>query len=38
MQTFDQPRRLLTEVMATHSKWKASKPALICGERQLTWG
>ena len=37
MGELDQPDLIITEVLATHSKWRPNKPALICEDRQLTW-
>ena len=37
MQRFDNPDVILTDVMASHAKWRAEKTALVCGDRRLTW-
>jgi acyl-CoA synthetase (AMP-forming)/AMP-acid ligase II len=28
---------LIPDLIAQHGRWQASKPALLCGERRLTW-
>ena len=37
MQRFDNPDVILTDVMASHAKWRAEKAALVCGDRRVTW-
>jgi len=37
MQRLDNPDVILTDVMASHAKWRAEKTALVCGDRRLTW-
>jgi acyl-CoA synthetase (AMP-forming)/AMP-acid ligase II len=37
MGELDQSELIITEVLATHSKWRGNKPALICEDKQLTW-
>lgn len=34
---YDVPRPLIPDLIAQHGRWQASKPALLCGERRLTW-
>jgi acyl-CoA synthetase (AMP-forming)/AMP-acid ligase II len=34
---FDVPRPLIPDLIAQHGRWLARKPALLCGERRLTW-
>jgi len=37
MGAFDAPRPLIPDAIAQHGHWLAEKPALLCGERRLTW-
>lgn len=37
MTAFDDHAPLLPEILSLHGKWRATKPALICGEETLTW-
>ena len=37
MGAFDAPRPLIPDAIAQHGHWLADKPALLCGERRLTW-
>ncbi len=37
MKTFDNPDVIITDVLDSHGKWRAKKPALICGDRRVTW-
>ena len=37
MGAYDVPRPLIPDLIAQHGRWQASKPALLCGERRLTW-
>lgn len=37
MKTFDNPDVIITDVMDSHGKWRAKKPALICRDRRVTW-
>ncbi len=37
MLRFDSPDVILTDVMANHAKWRSEKPALVCGDRRVTW-
>ena len=34
---FDNPDVIITDVMDSHGKWRAKKPALICRDRLVTW-
>jgi acyl-CoA synthetase (AMP-forming)/AMP-acid ligase II len=34
---YDVPRPLIPDLIAQHGRWQASKLALLCGERRLTW-
>jgi acyl-CoA synthetase (AMP-forming)/AMP-acid ligase II len=34
---YDVPRPLIPDLIAQHGRWQADKPALLCGERRLTW-
>lgn len=34
---FDAPAPLLPEVLALNARWQADKPALICGDQQMSW-
>jgi acyl-CoA synthetase (AMP-forming)/AMP-acid ligase II len=34
---YDVPRPLIPDLIAQHGRWQASKPALLCGGRRLTW-
>jgi len=34
---YDVPRPLIPDLIAQHGRWQATKPALLCGERRLTW-
>ena len=38
MHRFDQFDLIITNILATHSKCHPNKPALICADKQLTWG
>ncbi|PLW83572.1 long-chain fatty acid--CoA ligase [Kineobactrum sediminis] len=37
MAGFEAPVPLLPEILALHGKWRARKPALICGDHHLDW-
>lgn len=37
MNAFDDHAPLLPEILSLHGKWKARKPALICGTEVMTW-
>lgn len=37
MQRFDNPDVIITDVLSSHGKWRANKPAIICGDTRLTW-
>ena len=37
MQRFDNPDVIITDVLSSHGKWRADKPAIICGDTRLTW-
>jgi acyl-CoA synthetase (AMP-forming)/AMP-acid ligase II len=37
MSAFEAPVPLLPEILAMHGKWRAHKPAVICGEVRLDW-
>lgn len=37
MNAFDDHAPLLPEILSLHGKWKANKPALVCGSETLTW-
>ncbi|MEQ8802900.1 class I adenylate-forming enzyme family protein [Haliea sp.] len=37
MSGFEAPVPLLPEILALHGKWRAHKPALVCGEVRLDW-
>lgn len=37
MSGFEAPVPLLPEILALHGKWRAHKPALICGDSRLDW-
>ena len=37
MGAYDVPRPLIPDLIAQHGRWQGSKPALLCGERRLTW-
>ena len=37
MGAYDVPRPLIPDLIAQHGRWQAAKPALLCGERRLTW-
>jgi acyl-CoA synthetase (AMP-forming)/AMP-acid ligase II len=37
MGSFDIPQPLIPQIIAQHGRWQAGKPALVLGERQLTW-
>lgn len=37
MAQFDAPQLPLTEIMASHARWRPHKTALICGARRVTW-
>ena len=34
---FDAPAPLLPEILALNGRWMGDKPAVVCGERVLTW-
>jgi acyl-CoA synthetase (AMP-forming)/AMP-acid ligase II len=36
--SFDVPQPLIPDFIAQHGEWQAAKPALIEGERRLSWG
>jgi len=38
MKRFDNPDVIITDVMDSHGKWRANKPAVICGDERITWG
>lgn len=38
MQKFENLDVIITDVMASHGKWRADKPAVICEDRRTTWG
>jgi acyl-CoA synthetase (AMP-forming)/AMP-acid ligase II len=38
MQRFQVPDVIITDVIASHGKWRASKPAVICEDDSITWG
>jgi len=38
MKKFDNPDVIITDVMDSHGKWRAKKPALICEDQRITWG
>jgi long-chain acyl-CoA synthetase len=33
----DAPRPLIPDAIAQHGRWQSGKPALVCGERRLSW-
>ena len=37
MGAYDVPRPLIPDLIAQHGRWQAAKPALLCGERRLSW-
>jgi acyl-CoA synthetase (AMP-forming)/AMP-acid ligase II len=37
MGAFDVPRPLIPDLIVQHGRWYPDKPALICGERRLSW-
>ncbi|MEQ9463753.1 MAG: class I adenylate-forming enzyme family protein [Haliea sp.] len=37
MKEFEAPVPLLPEILALHGKWRARKPAVICGDTRLDW-
>ena len=37
MGSLDAPRPLIADAIAQHGHWQAAKPALLCGERRLSW-
>ena len=37
MQRFDNPDVILTDVMDSHGKWRAKKPAVLCGAERIAW-
>jgi long-chain acyl-CoA synthetase len=37
MGSMDAPRPLIADAIAQHGHWQADKPALICGERRISW-
>jgi acyl-CoA synthetase (AMP-forming)/AMP-acid ligase II len=34
---YDVPQPLIPDLIAQHGRWQAAKPALLCGERRLSW-
>ncbi len=38
MKKFDNPDVIITDVMDSHGKWRAKKPAVICGDQRISWG
>ncbi len=38
MQRFENLDVIITDVMASHGKWRADKTAIICEDRRITWG
>ena len=38
MKRFDNPDVIITDVMDSHGKWRANKPAVICGDKRISWG
>jgi acyl-CoA synthetase (AMP-forming)/AMP-acid ligase II len=38
MKKFDNPDVIITDVMDSHGKWRAKKPAVICEDQRITWG
>jgi long-chain acyl-CoA synthetase len=36
--TIPRPLAVLTDVLASHGKWRPRKPALVCGDDRLDWG
>ena len=38
MQKFENLDVIITDVMASHGKWRADKTAIICEDRRITWG
>jgi acyl-CoA synthetase (AMP-forming)/AMP-acid ligase II len=37
MGAFDVPRPLIPDLIAQYGRWNPDKPALLCGERRLSW-
>jgi len=37
MQRFHNPDVIITDVLSSHGKWRADKPAIICENTRLTW-
>lgn len=37
MSGFEAPVPLLPEILALHGKWRAHKPAVVCGDTRLDW-
>lgn len=37
MSAFESPVPLLPEILALHGKWRAHKPAVVCGDSRLDW-
>lgn len=37
MGAFDAPCPLIPDLVAQHGRWQADRPALLCGERRLSW-
>jgi len=37
MKKFNVPDVIISDVMASHGKWRANKPAIICEDQRLTW-
>ncbi len=38
MQRFENLDVIIADVMASHGKWRANKPAVICDGRRIPWG
>jgi len=38
MRKFENLDVIITDVMASHGKWRADKTAIICEDRRITWG
>lgn len=38
MQKFENLDVIITDVMASHAKWREDKAAIICEDRRMTWG
>jgi hypothetical protein len=37
MKRFDNPDVIITDVMDSHGKWRANKPAVIFGNERISW-